>query len=283
MLRLRDAFTALPLPLWSASGPALHGWRGGRHRALAATVVVFAVSAALAADGAGSGPSSVVAILARWAPLLLWGFLFNLLISVLSMAAGTIAGVPLGILQISPLRPVARLAWLVTQFFRNAPWLVLLFMCVFLLPFEIRIVGWRIPFPDWVKAVIGFALPAMANVSEIVRGAVLSVPTGQWESAESLGFNRRQTMLQIILPQCVKRMLPPWMNLYSLVTMATVNASVVGVNEMLTITTQVHAAEGSRPDLLAPLYSFSLICFFIYAYPIGKWTEYLEMKYRVRD
>jgi polar amino acid transport system permease protein len=160
---------------------------------------------------------------------------------------------------------------------------VLLFICVLLLPFEFRVFGLRIPFPDWAKAVVGFALPAMANVSEIVRGAVLSVPSGQWESAESLCFSRRQTMLQIVLPQCIKRMLPPWMNLYSLITMSTVNASVVGVAEMLTMTAQVHAAEGSRPELLAPLYSFALVCFFIYSYPISRWTEYLERKYQVKE
>jgi polar amino acid transport system permease protein len=281
MPRLSDALPALPL--LNASAPALRAARDGRAGALALLAATFLVSSALAADQDAFGPSSIPATLWRWAPLLLWGFLFNLAISVLSMALGTAAGVPLGMMQLSPLPPVARAAWVTTQFFRNAPWLVLLFMCVLLLPFQIRVLGLRIPFPDWVKAVIGFALPAMANVSEIVRGAVLSVPTGQWESAESLGFSRRQAMLQIILPQCIKRMLPPWMNLYSLVTMATVNASVVGVNEMLTITTQVHAAEGSRPELLAPLYSFALICFFIYAYPIGKWTERLEARYRVKD
>jgi polar amino acid transport system permease protein len=280
MLRYRDAFTTLPF--LSASAGALRGWRRTERAALVVMASVFLASSVLAA-GAGDGKSSIPEILVRWAPLLLWGFLFNLAISVLSMALGTVAGVPLGIMQLSPLSIVARPARFVTQFFRNAPWLVLLFICVLLLPFEFRVFGLRIPFPDWIKAVLGFALPAMANVAEIVRGAVLSVPTGQWESAESLGFKRRQSMMQIILPQCIKRMLPPWMNLYSLITMATVNASVVGVNEMLSITTQVHAAEGSRPELLAPLYSFALVCFFIYSYPIGKWTEYLERKYQVKD
>ena len=76
-------------------------------------------------------------------------------------------------------------------------------------------------------------------------------------------------------------MLPPWMNLYSLIAMSTVNASVVGVSEMITLTAQVHAAEGSRPELLAPLYAFALACFFIYCYPIGKWTQALERRYQV--
>jgi polar amino acid transport system permease protein len=279
MLRLRDAFS---LPLVSASEGALAGWRRAQPAGLAVLLAVFVCSSAYAATVV-SGHDSIPVVLWRWAPLLLWGFVFNLVISALSMGVGTLAGVPLGMMQMSPHPLISRPARLVTQFFRNAPWLVLLFICVLLLPFEFRVFGLRIPFPDWIKAVIGFALPAMANVAEIVRGAVQSVPSGQWESAESLCFSRRQTMLRIILPQCIKRMLPPWMNLYSLITMSSVNASVVGVSEMLTITTQVHAAEGSRPELLAPLYSFSLVCFFIYSYPISRWTEYLERKYQVKE
>jgi polar amino acid transport system permease protein len=181
--------------------------------------------------------------------------------------------------HVSLIRGFARI---ITETFRNSPWLVILFACVLLLPFEIDLFGLRIPFPDWAKAIFGFSLPIMANTSEIVRGAVLSVPTGQWESAESLGYSRFQAYVQIILPQCTRRMLPPWMNLYSLVTMSTVNASVVGVSEMLTLTAQAQAAEGSRPELLAPFYAFVLICFFLYCYPIGKWTQYLERKYQVK-
>lgn len=122
----------------------------------------------------------------------------------------------------------------------------------------------------------------MANTAEIVRGAIQSIPFGQWEAAESLAFSRRRTLWMIILPQCVKRMLPPWMNLYSLVTMATVLASVVGVTEMLTLVSEVHAAEGGRAELLAPLYGYALICFFLYCYPIGRLTVHLERRFQVR-
>lgn len=229
----------------------------------------------------GEGVLSPLAVILRWSPLLLWGFLFNLLISALAMMLGTAAGLGLGLMQLSSLRLLSRMSWALTQFFRNAPWLVLLFFAMFLIPFQFKIFGATIPFPDWVKAVIGFALPVMANVSEIVRGAVQSIPSGQWEAAESLAFSRRQVMWRIILPQCVTRMLPPWMNVYSLVTMATVLASVVGVTEMLTLTAQVHAAEGGRPELLAPLYGFALLCFFVYCYPINLWTVRLERRFQV--
>ena len=72
-------------------------------------------------------------------------------------------------------------SWFVTQFFRNSPWLVLLFYCMLLLPFEVRIGDTIVPLPDWLKSTIGLSLPVMANVSELVRGAVRSIPYGQWE------------------------------------------------------------------------------------------------------
>jgi len=297
VLRYRDAFSPAS-SICRASAHAGTSWPRGRRHArgtgsgLAAGIVLagaglllvqaLAVGATMAA---AQPPAAIKAswleVLIRWAPLLLWGFSFNILISLMAMGIGTVLGVPLGIAQLSRLRALRMAASLLTQLFRNSPWLVLLFLCVFLLPFEIRAFGLRIPFPDWAKATMGFSLPVMANTSEIARGAIQSVPTGQWDSARALGLTRRQCLYLVILPQCVKRMLPPWMNLYSLIAMSTVNASIVGVSEMITLTSEVHAAEGSRPELLAPLYAFALACFFVYCYPIGRWTLALERRYQV--
>jgi polar amino acid transport system permease protein len=245
-------------------------------------IVGAGATVALAQQPAAAKASSLE-VLMRWMPLLLWGFAFNILISLMAMAVGTAAGLPVGIAQLSRFALVRVCARVVTQLFRNSPWLVLLFLCMFLIPFEIRVFGLRIPFPDWAKAILGFALPVMANTSEIVRGGILSIATGQWDGAKALGLTRRQSLTLVILPQSVKRMLPPWMNLYSLIAMSTVNASVVGVSEMITLTSQVHAAEGSRPELLAPLYAFALACFFLYCYPIGKWTQALERRFQVKS
>ncbi|WP_200832618.1 amino acid ABC transporter permease [Candidatus Halocynthiibacter alkanivorans] len=254
----------------------LKAWHGA---ALAAFVVLVSIPAFAQADGARD---SVFTALARWMPLLLKGFIFNVVISISAMAIGTLAGAALGLGQISLSSWVRKTSWFVTQFFRNAPWLVLLFFAMFLLPFELRIGGIIIPLPDYLKAIIGLSLPVMANVSEIVRGAVVSLPSGQWEAAESLAFTRTQVLWRIILPQCVKRMLPPWMNLYSILTMATVLASIVGVSEVMTLTGQVLAAEGGRTDLLLPIYSTVLLMFFIYCYPIARLTLRLEKKFAVK-
>ena len=224
--------------------------------------------------------TSVLSALARWFPLMFQGFLFNLVISALAVSIGTVAGTFVGLGLVSRSGVVRKAAWSITQFFRNAPWLVLLFFAMFAVPFEFKIGGFTVPFPDWLKATLGLSLPVMANVAEIVRGAIQSIPMGQWESAESLAFSRRQTLWMIILPQCIKRMLPPWMNLYAILTMATPLASIVGVAEGLTITRSALAAEG-RPELLLPFYLLLLCMFFCYCYPIARWTARLERRYAV--
>jgi polar amino acid transport system permease protein len=247
-----------------------------------ALLALFLVGCGIAEAQAQAGHPSILSTLWKWTPLLLRGFLFNLAISAVAMALGTFVGLFLGFAQISLLPPVKKGAWLTTHFFRNAPWLVLLFYCMFLLPFQITVFGVTIPIPDWIKATFGLSLPVMANVSEIVRGAVQSIPTTQWESAASLAFTRRQTLWMIILPQCIKRMLPPWMNLYAILTMATVLASIVGVNEMMTLTRAALSAE-NRPGLLLVFYSYVLFWFFLYCYPIARWTVRLEARYAVNN
>ena len=219
----------------------------------------------------------------RWMPFLLTcGFLFTVLISVLTMLLGTVLGVFLGLGQISLLRPVRIASYWITQIFRNSPWLVLLFIVMLSFPFQINVFGIRIPVPDWSKAVIGLSLPVMANISEIVRGAIGSVPSAQWEASESLAFNRRQTLFQIILPQCIKRMIPPWMNWYAILTMSTPIVSILGVEEVLNLTRQAIEAENNRPELLVPFYGFVLLIFFLYCYPIARLTVWLERKYALK-
>jgi polar amino acid transport system permease protein len=256
------------------------------HGAVLLAVLAVVLGVAEAADD--TRDSSWV-VLVRWMPFILWGqegqwqgFSLNIIISFFAMLLGTITGAALGLMQISLLLPVRKGSWVVTQFFRNSPWLVLLFTIMLMLPFEIQIGDLIIPIPDWVKAVIGFSLPVMANISEVVRGAVISLPSGQWESAESLAFTRFQTMRMIILPQCVKRMIPPWMNWYAILAMATPLCSIMGVEESVTFTQQAMAAEGGRPELLTPFYIFLLVVFFIYIYPIARWTVSLERKYSVK-
>jgi polar amino acid transport system permease protein len=262
-------------------------------KALAAALVLFAVvlaageaSSQMLAPGTRPG---IVATLWKWMPLVLFGpprefggFALNIAVSFLAMAIGTAAGLVLGLGQISHLAPVRTVSWATTQFFRNAPWLVLLFFVMLLTPFKVTALGITIPLPAWLKATLGLSLPIMANIAEIVRGAVNSIPTSQWESAESLAFTRLQTLWRVILPQCIKRMIPPWMNWYAILTMATPLISIVGVNDAMMLTQDALAAE-QRTELLMPMYAMLLLFFFAYCYPIARWTIHLETKHAVRS
>ena len=241
-------------------------------------LLAFAALAA-AAGGAPSSGTGVPAALLRWLPLVFVGFLFNVLVGVLAMALGTLAGLPLGLTQMARLRAVRGTGWVVIQLLRNAPWLVLLFYVMFLLPFEVHVAGLAIPLPAWAKAVVGLALPVSANVAEIVRGGLLSIPAAQWESAESLAFSRRQVLLMVILPQAFRRMLPPWMNLYAVLVMATTLISVVGIQDGLTAVRAAVSAEG-RPELMMPFYLLLLAMFFAHTYPVARLTRRLERRLR---
>ena len=267
-----------PFRLSGAAAPSL-GRFTWRHGVL--LVVAFCLAVGIGQADAGPAAPSIIATILKWTPLLAQGFALDVAMSFLAMAIGTAVGVPLGLAQISLLPPVRGGSWFVTQFFRNSPWLVLLFYCMLLLPFELRIGDTIVPLPGWMKSTLGLSLAVMANVAELVRGAVNSIPFGQWEASEALAFTRMQTLRMVILPQCIKRMTPPWMNLYAILTVGTPLTSVVGVSEAMTLTGDILAAE-NRSELLVPMYLYLLLWFFIYCYPIARFTVSLERRFQVR-
>lgn len=274
--RLPPALMAMPGA--PALLPRLRLWMG------LVLVLAFALSVIEAnAQTAGSGRPGALAVLWQWTPFILKGFALNLGMSFLAMAIATVLGVGLGLLQIARSRVLRWPAVFVTHLFRNSPWLVILFAVMYLTPFQMRLpnVG-LVMIPDWLKATAAFSLPVMANISEILRGAVNSIPKGQWESAESLAFTRGQTLREIILPQCVKRMIPSWMNWYALLALATPMASILGVHDAVGNAQAAMEAAGSRPEYLGPFYLFLMGLFFAYIYPISLLTRKLERRHAVK-
>ena len=250
--------------------------RAGAIRLAALAALSIAVGWSLR-DANIAGP---LITLSHWAPVIGKGFLFNLLIGALATLIGTFAGIMLGAAQLARARPVRVGAFIATQLLRNSPWLVCIFYVMFLLPFEVRMGGVTITIPDWVKAVIGLSLPAMGNMSEIVRGGLRSIPLTQWEAGASLGYTRRQTIVWIIIPQAARRMLPPWMNLYCIITMATSLANIVGVSEVMTAAKHLLVTE-NQPALLLPTYLIVMLLFFAYIYPLSRATRRLEKRWAV--
>jgi polar amino acid transport system permease protein len=266
-----------------ASNPLALRWRVAPNPVRSALLSPWALAAVcvLAVVGFWTATGSTPAVfrnLWTWSPALLRGMGANIEISILAMALGTLAGLFIGALSLSTYPWVRHMARLWVQAFRNAPILVLVYFTTYVFPFELHIAHWTVPFPDWIKVVLGLALPASANVAEIFRGAIQSIPSVQWEAAQSLAFRRSQIFRLIVLPQCLRRMLPPWMNLYASITMSTSLASLVGVHDVVD-TAQVASNTVARTDFTVLVYFTLLGLFFAYCYPIARATRALERRH----
>lgn len=109
---------------------------------------------------------------------------------------------------------------------------------------------------------IGFAINYAAYFAEIFRAGIESIPVGQYEAAKILGYSKGQTFLHIILPQMVKRVLPPVTNETITLVKDTSLAFALAVTEMFTTAKQIVAAESSMvPFIIAALfyYVFNLL------------------------
>lgn len=202
------------------------------------------------------------------------GFALNILLSIASMAVATALGTVMGLATLAKSALVRLPAFFVMNFLRNSPWLVVLFAMLYILPFEMKVFGMAVPFPPFVKAVIGLALPTAANFSEVIRGAVQSIHSGQWEASRSLGYTQLQIYRHVILPQAFRRMIPGWMNLYALLMIATALATVTGIQDVLTILNTSLAMESERA--IVYFYLTILFLFFAYCYPIAIFARRLE-------
>jgi polar amino acid transport system permease protein len=122
--------------------------------------------------------------------------------SALSLLFGTILGVFIGVLRVSPVKPIQRLAACYIYVIRGTPTLTQLFFIYFGLP------ALGINLTAMVSGIIGLSLNSAGYIGEIVRGGIEGVPRGQWEAARVLGLSYPGTMRFIVLPQALRSMLP---------------------------------------------------------------------------
>lgn len=178
---------------------------------------------------------SVFNLLIESLPLLLKGALATIWISVLSMILALLAGLLVAILALSGIRVLERLAGLYVSFFRGTPLLVQLFIIYFGFASIIR-------FTPFQAVLIGLTLHFGAYISESFRGAILSISSGQWEAASSLGLKSSTTFFYVILPQAWRRAIPSiWNSLIDVVKSSSL-ASVVTVEELTSVADQISSA-----------------------------------------
>ncbi|MDY6267663.1 MAG: amino acid ABC transporter permease [Selenomonadaceae bacterium] len=160
-------------------------------------------------------------------PLLLLGAGVTIKITVMSVALGVIIGLFVGIARICRIRPIRMLAAVYVDFFRGTPLLVQIFLFYFAVPV---ITGQRID--PYVAAVGSCGINSGAYVAEIVRAGIQSIDDGQMEAGRSLGMTWTQTMRYIIVPQAMKRVIPPLGNEFIALLKDSSLVSVIGFEEL---------------------------------------------------
>jgi His/Glu/Gln/Arg/opine family amino acid ABC transporter permease subunit len=208
------------------------------------------------------------------------GLVNTLKIAALALAGSVVIGVTLGTLltiRFLPLRAVIR-AYI--EIWRGLPILVTIFIIYFALP----AVSLSLRFDALTGAAIGLILWGSAQVAEATRGAVQSIPREQHEAASALGFGWVGRHAFVIMPQALRRLLPPLVSLLVNIIQNTTIAQVIGVNELL------EAGERSVERVTAPppiglgeihsfeIYATVMLIFFCISFPLTRLAAYLEKR-----
>lgn len=206
---------------------------------------------------------------------LLGGLWTALRISLLSVAISLPLGILLGVLMTRRNRLVKGLLQLYLNFIRIMPQMVLLFLVYF---GSTRAFGWDVS--GETASVIVFTLWGAAEMSDLVRGALQSIPKHQYESAEALGMSRAQTNLYIIIPQTIRRLIPLSINLVTRMIKTTSLILMIGVVEVLKVSQQIiEANRMSSPNAAFGVYLSVLLLYFFACWPISLLAGRLEKKW----
>ncbi|QDZ03203.1 ABC transporter permease [Nitratireductor mangrovi] len=153
---------------------------------------------------------------AKYGPSYISGLLVTLQLVGISILIGAVLSIPVAIGRMSTNPVLSRLAFAYVYVFRGTPLIAQLFLIYYGLGSfrpQLEAVGlWAFFREAWNCAVFAFALNTAAYQAEILRGAIESVPKGQWEGAAALGLGRFQTMYKVILPQAMIVALRPYGN-----------------------------------------------------------------------
>jgi len=208
---------------------------------------------------------------------LLSGLWVSLRISLISVLISLTLGVLVGILMTKK-QPVIRILTRgYLEIVRFMPQMVLLFIVFF---GSTRVFGWDIDAE--LAAVIVFSFWGVAEMADLTRGALISIPKHQYESAAALGLNGKQTYFQIIIPQTLRRLIPLSINLITRMIKTTSLVMMIGVVEVLKVGQQIiEANRTSSPNAAFGIYAVVFLLYFLACWPISLLAKRLEKKWAV--
>ena len=170
----------------------------------------------------------------QYFPLIGAATLRTLQISVVSIVLGSLLGALAGLMRVQPVRPIRFLAAAYVELLRNIPLMLVLYLIYFGL-------GAFFPVSPFWAAVVGLSVFEGAYVAEIARAGIESVDRGQMEAARSLGMSWLQSMRHVIVPQAVRRSLPPLTGQFVSLVKDSSLASLVSYEELMLVGRQINS------------------------------------------
>lgn len=208
---------------------------------------------------------------------LLNGLWITIRISLIAVALSIVFGILLGMLM-TVKNPVTKaLTKIYLEFVRIMPQLVLLFLVFFGLArsFQVNLSG-------ELSAVIVFTLWGTAEMGDLVRGALISIPKHQYESGAAVGLTQKQVYRYIIIPQIVTRLIPLAINLTTRMIKTTSLVALIGVVEVLKVAQQIiEANRYTVPDAALWIYGAIFFLYFFTCWPISLAAKHLEKKWKM--
>lgn len=198
------------------------------------------------------------------------GLALTLYLAAIAGVLSFIGGLILGLLSLSPYRPLRYVVNTYIQILRGMPLLMVIFWAYFLLP---AMMGKPVA-ENWT-VITALTLFTSAYMSQIVRAGIASVPRGQREAAVSTGLQSWQVMLYIVLPQGLRNMIPSFVNQFVSLIKDTSLAFIVGVSELTHIATQVNNRSLVHP---AEIFLFVAAVYFILCFSLSSVARLLEKR-----
>jgi polar amino acid transport system permease protein len=207
----------------------------------------------------------------------------TLRLAAISLIASVVVGVLLGTLMTLPVRPLRWLIRLYVEVWRGLPILVTILFVYWLPGYDVG--PWHIQLNAYMSAALALSLWGSAQVAEATRGAVQSIPKEQHEAAAALGFGWVGRLTFVILPQALRRLLPPMVGLLVNIIQNTTIAFAIGVNEFLQAGTRqfenvTSGLTGQPAPSYAPfmIFGFVMLVFFLISFPLTRLSAYLEKR-----
>ena len=207
---------------------------------------------------------------------LLEGLTLALYISAIAVVLSLVLGIILGIAQVKGHPLIRKIMRGYVHFIQIMPQLVLLFIAYFGLR------AFAINLSPEMASIIVFTMWGTGEMSDLVRGAIVSMDHHQYESGLALGMSPRQVYIHVVIPQIATRLIPLSMNLITRMIKTTSLLLMIGVVDIIKVSQQIIETNRlASPNGAFGIYLVVFMLYFISCYPISILARYLEKKWRI--